>query len=127
MEIQYRKSIIHQTVDGVDMETEVLLPDVPEKPANQQIGLWGLRHGCYLKKCQKAVYSSLLLSGKLDDYLWNINQQACEMYSRLFKQMMERDGITEQLKADNYIEWIRRTSSIDHAAREVVLHDLIYC
>lgn len=72
------------------------------------------------------TYTTLLTSGKLNSYLANIDQQAEEMFSRLVKQMAERDGITETLKSENQIEWVKRMNNIRNAAQEVILKDLIY-
>lgn len=98
------------------------LPPEEEKP----IGIWGQRHKCYLKEHRKATYTTLLTSGKLNTYLADINEQAENMFLRLVKQMAECEGITEQLKADNQIEWVRRMNNIQNRAMEVVNAELIY-
>ena len=72
--------------------------DVPEQ---KPIGIWGQRHGKYLREHKHAIYSGLLISGKLDSYLWDIDQQAEAMFSRLVAQMAAQEGVTEQLKAEN--------------------------
>lgn len=71
------------------------------------IGIWGQRHLRYLKQHRKGLYSELLISGKLNDYLADINEQAEEMFSRLVKQLAEKEGVTEALKAENLMLWRR--------------------
>ena len=96
------------------------------KEETAHIGIFGQRHRRYLKTHRKALYSSLLTSGKLNGYLADINRQAEDMYSRLVKQMAEAEGVTEQLKADNQMEWVGRMNSIRSRAMEIVNSELIY-
>lgn len=77
------------------------------------IGIWGQRHLRYLKKHHRVLYGNLLTSGKLNGYLVDIDRQAEEMFERLVKQMAEREGVTEQLKAANSMEWVRKLNSMD--------------
>ena len=100
----------------------LVLPAEKEKP----IGIWGQRHKRYLKEYRKAVYTTLLTSGKLNNYLVDIDMQAEEMISRLVKQMAEREGVTEQLKADKQLEWVQKMNNIRSRAMEIVITDLIY-
>ena len=74
----------------------------------------------------KVLYSELLISGKLNDYLADINEQAEEMFSRLVKQLAEKEGVTEAIKAENQLLWVQRMNSIRNTAMEVVSNDLIY-
>ena len=90
------------------------------------IGIWGQRHLNYLRENKRVLLSSLQLSGKLNSYLADIDKQAEEMCSRLVKQMAEREGITEQLKAENQMEWVRQMNNIRIRANEIVLRELIY-
>ncbi len=90
------------------------------------IGVWGQRHLRYLKQHRKGLYSELLISGKLNDYLADINEQAEEMLSRLVKQLAEKEGVTEALKAENQMLWVQKMNSIRSAAMEIVANDLIY-
>lgn len=80
----------------------------------------------YLRKNKRVLISGLQLSGKLNSYLADIDKQAEEMCSRLVKQMAEREGITEQLKAENQMEWVRQMNNIRIRANEIVLCELIY-
>ena len=91
------------------------------------IGIWGQRHLRYLKQHRKGLYSELLISGKLNDYLADLNEQAEAMFSRLVKQLSEKEGVTEALKAENLMLWVQKMNSIRNAAMEIVANDLIYC
>ena len=90
------------------------------------IGIWGQRHLRYLKQHRKGLYSELLISGKLNDYLADLNEQAEAMFSRLVKQLSEKEGVTEALKAENLMLWVQKMNSIRNAAMEIVANDLIY-
>ena len=90
------------------------------------IGVWGQRHLRYLKQHRKGLYSELLTSGKLNSYLADIDRQAEEMFSRLVKQLAEKGGVTEALKAENQMLWVQKMNSIRNAAMEIVANDLIY-
>lgn len=106
---------------------DYLLPDLklPEKE-QQSIGVWGQRHRRYLKDHRRATYATLFTNGKLNSYLADIDRQAEEMFVRLVKQMAEAEGVTEQLKADNQIEWVGRMNNIRNKAMEIVNSELIY-
>ena len=90
------------------------------------IGIWGQRHLRYLKEHRRVRYANLLTSGKLNSYLVDIDRQAEEMFERLVKQMAEREGVTEQLKAANSMEWVRKLNSIRYRAVEITNSELIY-
>ena len=96
------------------------------KAESRHIGIWGQRHLRYLKQHRKGLYSELLTSGKLNDYLADLNEQAEEMFSRLVKQLAEKEGVTEALKAENLMLWVQKMNNIHNAAMEVVSNDLIY-
>ena len=120
-----QKSFFERVGGTYHQEGDYFLPDlsVPELPA---IGIWGQRRKRYLKEHRQALYTALLLSGKLDDHLSEIDEQAEAMFSQLVKQMAEQDGITEQLKADNQMEWVRRMNSIRNRVEEIIFHEYIY-
>lgn len=101
-----------------------LLPAEEEMEAN--IGVWAMRHKRYLKQNHKVFYYNLLTSGKLNSYLADLEQQAQQLFLRLVKQMAERKGVTEKLKADNQMAWVARMNDIRSRATEVVNTDLIY-
>ena len=90
------------------------------------IGIWGQRHLRYLKHHRKVVYANLLTSGKLPEYLANIDQQASEMFERLVKQMAAAEGITEHLKATDQMAWVRKMNNIINSAKEIINISIIY-
>lgn len=98
---------------------------LPEEE-HKSIGVWGQRHSRYLKEHKRAIYAALLTSGKLNSYLADIDQQAQDMFLRLVEQMAEREGVTEKLKAENQMEWVRQMNNIADRAREIVNAELVY-
>lgn len=90
------------------------------------IGIWGQRHLNYLRENKRVLLSGLQLSGKLNSYLADIDSQADKMFERLVKQMAKADGITEQLKSDNQMEWVARMNNIRSRAIEITNSELIY-
>ena len=98
--------------------------DEPEE--ERPIGIWGQRHRRYLKEHRRVRYANLLTSGKLNSYLANIDQQAEEMFELLVKQMAEREGVTEQLKAADQMGWVRLMNNIRNRAAEITTSELIY-
>ena len=106
---------------------DYLLPDLKLPEEEQQpIGVWGQRHRHYLKDHRRATYETLFTNGKLNSYLADIDRQAEAMFLRLVKQMAEAEGVTEQLKADNQMEWVGRMNNIRSRAMEMVNNVLIY-
>lgn len=105
---------------------DYFLPDLklPETET-QSIGIWGQRHKRYLKEHKRLFYSNLLTSGKLNSYLADIDRQAEEMFSRLVKQMAECEGVPEQLKAENQLEWVGKMNNIRSRAVEIIDVELI--
>ena len=96
------------------------------KEESRHIGIWGQRHLRYLKQHRKVLYSELLISGKLNDYLADLNEQAEELFSQLVKQLAEKEGVTKALKAENQMLWVQKMNNIRNAVMEVVSNDLIY-
>ena len=92
----------------------------------QPIGMWGRKHLQYIKEHRRALYTSLLISGKLNSHLTEIDNQATEMFDRLVKQQAEKEGVTEQLKAQDQMAWVGAMNNIRYAAEEIVLSELIY-
>ena len=90
------------------------------------IGVWGQRHLRYLKEYSRSVYLNLLTSGRLNDYLADIEEQAQKHFERIVEQMAESEGITEQLKATDQVAWVVEMNNIWSRAREVVNAELIY-
>ena len=90
------------------------------------VGVWGQRHLRYLKEYHRGTYLSLLTNGRLNDYLADIEEQAQERFERIVKQMKQAQGITEQLKAENQMEWVGMMNNIQTCAREIVDKEMIY-
>ena len=99
---------------------------LPEEEENKVIGVWGQRHLHYLKEHKRFVYLNLLTSSRLNEYLANVNEQAENMFSRLVKEYANRQGVTEQLKAENQLEWVGRMNNIQACVRESVNEEIIY-
>ena len=105
-------------------EGDYLLPDLipPEMPC---IGIWGIRRKNYLLKHKEPIYTGLLLSGKLNAHLEEIDRSASEMFDLLMKQYAEREGVTEELKAKNQMTWVQRMNSIRERVEEVITAELV--
>ena len=105
-------------------EGDYLLPNLipPESP---NIGVWGLRRRRFLQQHHDGIYTGMLLSGKLNAHLEEIDRSANEMFDLLVKQYAAREGITEQLKATDQMEWVRQMNSIRERAEEIVSKELI--
>ena len=111
---------------------DYLLPDLklPEQP-KVEIGIFGKRRLRYLElryleRNRNILYTNLLTKGKLTAYLADIDEQAENMFDRLVRQLAEREGVTEQLKAENQMLWVKKMNSIRNRAEEIVNHELIY-
>ena len=104
---------------------DYLLPnvEVPESPA---IGIWGQRRRKHLMEHNHALYTALFLGGKLTTHMEEVDRVATKMYDRLVEQLKERDGITEELKAQNQMEWVRQMNAIRSKAETLVMGELIY-
>lgn len=123
------EKIIYDEKNGLwyELQGDYYIPCLKlPKEEQQPIGVWGQRHLRYIKQNRRALYLNLLTSGKLNGYLADIDKQAEDMLSRLVKQMAEREGVTEKLKADNQMEWVGRMNNIRSRATEIVNKDLIY-
>ena len=110
-----------------ELQGDYYLPclTLPEEET-QTVGLWGQRHGQHLKEHKKATHTTLKVEGKLNRHLADIDKQAEEMYHRLIKEMAEKQGVMETLKAEKPWEWIGLMNKIQAYAREVVNSELIY-
>ena len=110
-----------------ELQGDYYLPclKLPEEP-EVHIGIWGQRHRRYLKSHRRALYTSLLASGKLNGYLADIDRQAEEMFPRLVKQMAESENINEELKATDTTAWIGKLNNVRNRAAEVVSEEIIY-
>ena len=98
-----------------------------DEPEGSPIGIWGQRHLRYIRKHKVSLYAELLTTGKLNDYLADLNEQTEALFSRLVKQLSEKEGVTEALKAENQMLWVQRMNNIRSATMEIVSSELIYC
>ena len=98
----------------------------PPEEVNIRLGKWGMMHKDYLEKHKKVLFSSLLGQGKLYQHCAEIENQSNEMYDLLIAQMKAAEGVTEQLKEQDQLEWVRRMENIQQRAREIVCNELIY-
>ena len=95
-------------------------------PRTRPIGRWGMLHKSYLKLRKPAYYQSLLLSGKLDAVLVDVEEQSAERYEVLIEQLSRREHVSEKLKEENQMEWVRRMRNLENRAEEIVKAELIY-
>ena len=96
------------------------------KEESRPIGHWGRRRKAYLEEARPALYCSLLLSGELWTHLADVNEQAQEQLDLIMEQMKAAEGVTEKLKADDQLEWVRRCNSIRNRAEEIIYAELVY-
>lgn len=94
--------------------------------ANVTLGKWGMIYKDYLLKNKEVVFSTLLTEGKLYQHCAEIEKQARDMFDTLIEQLKETEGVTEQLKEENQMEWVRRMHNIEARAREIVYSKIIY-
>ena len=121
------KSLFEQLGGTYTRVGNYLLPNLTLSEEEQKpIGIWGQRHARYLKQNHKVLYCNLLTSGKLNAHLAEIDRQAEEMFFRMVKQMAEREGVTEQLKAQNQMEWVGRMNNIRNGVAEIVYAKIIF-
>lgn len=121
------KSLFEQMGGTYRQSGDYFLPNIslPEEE-NEYIGIWGQRHLRYLKEHRKVLYYNLLTSGKLNSHLAEINKQAEDMFFRVAKRMAEREEVTENLKDENPMIWVRKMNNINNRATEIINQDLIY-
>ncbi|ANU46039.1 TnpV protein [Enterocloster clostridioformis] len=123
------KKTIFEEMGGIYIRHgDYLIPCLilPEEEENKVIGVWGQRHLRYLKEHKRLVYLNLLTSGRLNEYLASVNEQAEDMFSRLVKEYADRQGVTEHSKAENQLEWVGRMNNIQACVREIVNEEIIY-
>lgn len=121
------KSIFEQSGGVYTMQGDYRFPNLT-LPAEEErpIGVWGQRRLRYLKQYHKVIYYNLLTSGKLHSHLVDIDEEAQELFLRLEKEYAENENVTEQLKEENPIEWIRRMNNIKMRVREMVNSEVIF-
>ena len=122
------KSLFEQLGGTYTRQGDYCLPDVCLPPEEERpIGVYGQRRRAYLKGHHRVLYYNLLTAGTLDGHLADIEEQAEALFFRLVKQLSEKEGVTEALKAENQMLWVQRMNNIRSAAMEIVANDLIYC
>ena len=123
-----KKKILYDDSNGLDyvLVGDYYLPmiDLPEE--TRPIGYWGMLRKEYLKNYKSGMYSYLLLTGKLDRYLADLNEQAQERYELIEAQIRSAEGVTEELKVRDSIEWVRKCNNIRNRVQEIVLSELVY-
>ena len=124
------KNSIHDNANGLDytLVNDHYLPNLTAAaPAEQHpTGRWGRLHKRYLKEQHPIRYNQLLLSGELASYLASLDKQANEQLALIIRQMQDAEGVTEALKEDNQLEWVRRMNSIRSRAEEIIKTELIF-
>ena len=121
------KTIFEQTGGTYTMQGDYCLPNLTLPPEEERhIGVWGQRRLNYLKHSRKGLYYNLLTSGKLRSHLADMEEEAQSLFLRLVKEYAEREGVTEQLKAENQMEWVRQMNACKAQAEEIVKAELIY-
>ena len=123
-----QRKIIHDDNNGLDymLVGDYYIPMLTLPEENRLIGYWGILRKEYLKQHKSGMYSYLLLTGKLDSYLADLNEQAQERYERIEAQMRSAEGVTEELKRQNSMEWVRHCNNIRNRAAEIIKQELIY-
>lgn len=102
------------------------LPEDNDPEEEIPVGVWGMRHKAFLKENRRAFYSLKIAEGAFQRYLAEIDRQAEDMFLRLVNEMAAQEGVTEQLKAEDQMEWVRRMNGISQVTTEIVNHELIY-
>ena len=120
------KSLFEQMGGTYTQQGDYVLPNLILLAENQPIGIWGQWHARYLKQHHRILYYNLLTSGKLNAHLTEIDRQAEGLFFRLVNQMAEREGVTERLKAENQMEWVRQMNSIRNRVSEIVYAKIIF-
>ena len=123
-----KKSIFEQCGGTYTLVGDYLLPNlIIDEDVQQFIGKYGRMRKRYLKENRPILFSNLLLSGKLDQHLTEIDRACVERMDLLTRQVANREGVTEALKATDQLEWVRRMNNIQNCAEEIVLKELVYC
>ena len=122
------KKHIYDKNNGLDyiLVGDYYIPDLKLSEESRSIGRWGRLHRDYLKEEHPARYSSMFLSGKLWTYLADLNEQAEERLDLIIVQMKSAEGVTEELKAQDQLEWVGRMNNIRNRAEEIIKHEMIY-
>lgn len=121
------KPRIHE--NGIDyvLVGDYYVPDITIPQESRPIGKWGRMHKAYLEEARPALLNHLILTGKLHTYLADINEQATDRFERIMRQMMEDEGVTEDLKRADQMAWVRSVNSLVNRVEEIIRQELIYC
>lgn len=123
-----KKSIYEQCGGTYTQVGDYLLPNlIIDEDEQQFIGKYGRMRKRYLKEHRPILFSNLILSGKLDQHLTEIDRACVERMELLTRQMAPQEGVTESLKATDQLEWLRRMNNIQNRAEEIVMNELVYC
>ena len=135
LELKFFKPVISisvfSTIDNglwYELQGDYYIPclTLPTEKEHKPIGLWGQRHKRYLQEHNKIFYTTLLASGKLNEYLVDVDKQTEEHFERLVEQLKQPQGITEQLKSENALEWVQKMNNIRACAKEIVEKKIIF-
>lgn len=118
---------LYEKLNGSYIEAGgVRIPTLVSTETNYEIGFWGQRHKEYLKENHRVIYYNLLTSGDLNSYLHNVDIRAKERYDLLVKQLAEKQGVNEQLKAENQMLWVQMMNNISNQVKEIIYNEIIY-
>ena len=121
------QSLFEQMGGKYERQSDYLIPRLTLSAEEEQpVGIWGQRHGRFLKEHHRILYYNLLTDGKLNSYLADIDRQAEEMLSRLVKELAEKEDITETIKAENQMLWVQQMNAVRETATEIINNELIY-
>ena len=121
------KPKIHENGMDYVLADDFYVPDLKLPEERRPIGHWGRLHKSYLKQFRPMLYNDLILSGRLHTVLADLNEQATDRLNLIIRQMMEAEGVTETMKAENQMLWVQSMNSIRHRAEEIIKAELIYC
>ena len=121
------KSLFEQNGGTYRKQSDYLIPNLTfPKSEENAIGIYGQRHLNFLQEHRRLTYINLLTRGELNEYLFKIDKQARERFCRIVKRLKATQGITEQMKADSPMEWVKKMNYIRQQAEEIILNELIY-
>lgn len=122
------KTIFEEMGGNYTQVGDYYLPNLklPKEEKQANIGVWGIRHKRFLRESHRVLYANLMTSGKLFEYLDDIEQQATAMFLRLVKELAEKENVTEELKATDQMLWVQKMNNIRNRATEIVNAELIF-
>ena len=120
------KKLIYDSSNGLwyELQGDYYIPCL-SIPETKPVGKWGRKHLRYLQDHRRLLYSTLLLSGKLNDYLLKVDHEAQELFDRLMTQLIKKEGISEQLKEHDQIAWVRAMNTVHNTAEEIVNDEVV--